>query len=128
VGLEIVSQHYRLQMNGWLQRKANAVVDIAIARESAWELRHASYLSGLSNQINSLELALNSATEAADVADVALSEIISRQNLGLVEPFELVQIERQRLAAHSHAIAIKESLLKAEFRYALESGSVWSQQ
>ena len=115
-------------MSGGEKRKANAVVDIAMARESAWELRHASYLSGLSNQINSLELALNSATEAADVADVALSEIVSRQNLGLVEPFELVQIERQRLAAHSHAISIKESLLKAEFRYALESGSVWSQQ
>ena len=109
------------------KRKANAFVDIAVAKESAWKLRHFSYLTGLGNQIGSLQQALSSATEAVNVSDEALSEIVSRQSLGLVEPFELIQIERQRLSAHSHAIAIKESLLKAEFRYSIELGSVWTQ-
>jgi len=115
-------------ISGGEKRKANAVIDIAIAKESVWDLRHASYLTGLSRQINSLQLALSSGTEAADVADLALSEIVSRHNLGLVEPFELILIQRHRLAAHSHAIAIKESLLKAEFRYALETGAVWTKK
>jgi outer membrane protein TolC len=112
---------------GGEKRKADAVLDLAYAEESKWDLRNSAYLDGLAAQISSLKNSLESATLASSVADRAMSDVLVRQSYGLVEPLELLQIERQRLSANSQAISVKEALLIAEFRHQLASGAVWAQ-
>ena len=110
---------------GGQRRILESSVDLAYAEENNWDLLHYSRIDGLKKQINYLASSLFFATEAVTVSDLAMSQINERQDLGLVDPVELVQILRLRLDAHSNAISIKEALLISEFRLQLELGATW---
>jgi hypothetical protein len=51
---------------------------------------------------------------------------LNRESQGLITPFERIQLERQKLRAHSMLNSIQSELLLVEIKYAMESGARWS--
>ena len=111
---------------GGKRKQTSALVDYSEARLSEWDLRHSAYLDGLVERIQLIREALESSEQAVSSADLSLSDVVLRMAHGIVDPVELLSVQRARLNAHSRAISLKEQLLKLEFELISETNPKWN--
>ena len=111
---------------GGKRKQTSALVDYSEARLSEWDLRHSAYLDGLVERIQLISEALESSEQAVSSADLSLSDVVLRMAHGIVDPVELLSVQRARLNAHSRAISLKEQLLKLEFELISETNPKWN--
>jgi outer membrane protein TolC len=111
---------------GGKRKQTSALVDYSEARLSEWDLRHSAYLDGLVERIKLFSEALESTEQAVSSADLSLSDVVLRMAHGIVDPVELLSVQRARLNAHSRAISLKEQLLKLEFELISETNPKWN--
>jgi outer membrane protein TolC len=111
---------------GGKRKQTSALVDYSEARLSEWDLRHSAYVDGLVERIQLISEALESSEQAVSSADLSLSDVVLRMAHGIVDPVELLSVQRARLNAHSRAISLKEQLLKLEFELISETNPKWN--
>jgi len=111
---------------GGKRKQTAALVDYSEARLSEWDLRHSAYLDGLVERIQLITEALTRSEQAVSSADLSLSDVVLRMSHGIVDPVELLSVQRARLSAHSRAISLKENLLKLEFELISETNPKWN--
>ena len=111
---------------GGKRKQTSALVDYSEARLSEWDLRHSAYVDGLVERIQLIREALESSEQAVSSADLSLSDVVLRMAHGIVDPVELLSVQRARLNAHSRAISLKEQLLKLEFELISETNPKWN--
>ena len=111
---------------GGKRKQTSALVDYSEARLSEWDLRHSAYVDGLVERIQLIREALESSKQAVSSADLSLSDVVLRMAHGIVDPVELLSVQRARLNAHSRAISLKEQLLKLEFELISETNPKWN--
>ena len=111
---------------GGKRKQTSALVDYSEARLSEWDLRHSAYVDGLVERIQLISEALESSEQAVSSADLSLSDVVLRMVHGIVDPVELLSVQRARLSAHSRAISLKENLLKLEFELISETNPTWN--
>lgn len=111
---------------GGKRKQTSALVDYSEARLSEWDLRHSAYVDGLVERIQLISEALESSKQAVSSADLSLSDVVLRMAHGIVDPVELLSVQRARLNAHSRAISLKEQLLKLEFELISETNPKWN--
>jgi hypothetical protein len=108
--------------------KGQAAAEVAFRQADvlAWKQEHAAQAGSLDRRVKLLNDALIQQKEAVIQADEALSQTLNRESQGLITPFERIQLERQKLRAHSMLNSIQSELLLVEIKYAMESGARWS--
>ena len=111
---------------GGIRKQTSALVDYSEARLSEWDLRHSAYVDGLVERIQLMSDALESSEQAVSSADLSLSDVVLRMAHGIVDPVELLSVQRARLSAHSRAISLKEQLLKLQFELISETNPRWN--
>ena len=111
---------------GGIRKQTAALVDYSEARLSEWDFRHSAYVDGLVYRIQLISTALESSEHAVSSADLSLSDVVLRMSLGIVDPVELLSVQRARLSAHSTAISLKGQLLKLEFELISETNPRWN--
>lgn len=111
---------------GGKRKQTAALVDYSEARLSEWDLMHSAYVEGLVERISLMSEALESSEQAVSSADLSLSDVVLRMTHGIVDPVELLSVQRARLNAHSRAISLKEQLLKLEFELISETNPQWN--
>ena len=111
---------------GGKRKQTAALVDYSEARLSEWDLKHSAYVEGLVERISLMSKALESSEQAVSSADLSLSDVVLRMTHGIVDPVELLSVQRARLNAHSRAISLKEQLLKLEFELISETNPQWN--
>lgn len=111
---------------GGKRKQTAALVDYSEARLSEWDLMHSAYVEGLVERISLMSEALESSEQALSSADLSLSDVVLRMTYGIVDPVELLSVQRARLNAHSRAISLKEQLLKLEFELISETNPQWN--
>jgi len=111
---------------GGKRKQTSALVDYSEAILSEWDLRHSAYVDGLVERIQLIREALESSKQAVSSADLSLSDVVLRMAHGIVDPVELLSVQRARLNAHSRAISLKEQLLKLEFELISETNPKWN--
>ncbi|MDA0732877.1 MAG: TolC family protein [Bacteroidetes bacterium] len=111
---------------GGKRKQTAALVDYSEARLSEWDLMHSAYVEGLVERISIMSEALESSEQAVSSADLSLSDVVLRMAHGIVDPVELLSVQRARLNAHSRAISLKEQLLKLEFELISETNPKWN--
>ena len=111
---------------GGKRKQTAALVYYSEARLSEWDLMHSAYVEGLVERISLMSEALESSEQAVSSADLSLSDVVLRMTHGIVDPVELLSVQRARLNAHSRAISLKEQLLKLEFELISETNPQWN--
>lgn len=108
--------------------KGQAAAEVAFRQADvlAWKQEHAAQAGSLDRRVKLLNDALIQQKEAVIQADEALAQTLNRESQGLITPFERIQLERQKLRAHSMLNSIQSELLLVEIKYAMESGARWS--
>ena len=111
---------------GGKRGQASALVDYSEARLAEWDLRHSAYVDGLIERVKLISQALRTSLTAVESSDLALSDVMLRMKHGIVDPVELLSVQRARLRAHSTAISLKEQLLKLQFKLISETNPRWN--
>lgn len=111
---------------GGRRKQTKAMVEFSQAKLSEWDLRHSAYVEGLVMRIDLLTEALATSQNSTDASDFALADVSLRMSHGIVDPIELLSVQRARLYAYSRTISLQEQLLKLEFELITESHPQWN--